>query len=106
MDNRIFLRKLLTTPNFFYEFADALDEAFPSGWTFFDEDILFYGDISGTIGLNQALKYACHRLHLEYCYEYYSKLDWYEPDGLDDLLLTILVSIVFDKHGNRTYPIK
>ena len=101
MNDRIFYRKLFTAPNFFNDFADALDSVFPNGWVQFFEDGDYINDAPGTIGWRKALGIVCEKLGLEDCLKYYDDHDWMACDELDAYIMTILLAVVFDESGRR-----
>lgn len=46
--------------------------------------------ISGTYGWNVALKATCKKMGLDWFYEYYSNLEWFESDQADSVLEDLL----------------
>lgn len=106
MTRRTFIRKILTTPNFFFVFAKHLDEVFPDGWIY--EDIYegtreIITSIDSTYGWVKALKQTCEELELLDCWECWDKLEWFDSDKLDGDIGDLLVAIVYDENGNRIY---
>ena len=100
MTRRLFFRKLLTAPDFFFVLAKHLDEIFPDGWIYEDDDEM-ESFVESTHGWSKALKVTCEELELNDCWEWYSKFDWYDGDLLDGDIGSLLVAIVFDDNGNR-----
>ena len=108
MTYRVFLRKILTTDNFFFVFADKLDEIFHEGWIYdsrFLKDYYYHDDVvvgvDSTVGWNTALGRTCAELDLMDCWEYYNDLDWDVSDEVDSNIGKLLCAIVFDEDGNR-----
>ena len=104
MTRRLFFRRLLTTPDFFFVLAKHLDEVFPNGWIY--EEVLedeIITSVDSTYGWNKAFKATCEELELNDCYSWYGEFDWYEGDLLDSDISELLVATVFDDNGNRIY---
>jgi hypothetical protein len=59
--------------------------------------------VTGTGGWNAALKYTCRKLEIDWLYDYYDNLQWYESDTFDSDILDILVSeFDDDTSGHQT----
>jgi len=106
MTRRLFLRKIITTPNFFFVLAKHLDAIFPKGWIY--EDIYkdtkeIFTAIDSTGGWMKALNQTCKELNFNECYEYWASLDWQDSDMLDGEIGDLLVATVYDENGNRIY---
>lgn len=94
MDYKIPKEVLDSIPEYFWwAFAGELVSVFSTSIFVKDE----FGQmglyfISGTIGWNAALKMTCHKLYMDWLYEYYEKLEWWESDMFDDKFEDLLVS--------------
>ena len=104
MNERIFIRKLLTTKDFFFLFAKHLEEIFcgilRDDWYECERGI-YIGGIYATKGWHDAFRLTCEELGLNNCYEYYNSLDWEMCDVIDADIAMLLEAIVLDEDGNR-----
>ena len=48
--------------------------------------------ITGTTGWNAALKMTCRKLNMDWLYEYYNKLQWWESDMFDGEFEDLIIS--------------
>ena len=83
-------------PYFWAAFAGELVSVFAPDILIKDEDdpdysVLDY--VTGTAGWNVALECTCHKLNMDWLYEYYSNLVWYESDMFDGEFATLLISM-------------
>ena len=102
MTKRIFLRKILLTPNFFNVFAKHLDKMFPNGWIYdIEEQKDVICAVDSTAGWAKALYYTCTELNISDVYSYWNELDWEYSDILDGKLSELLCAIVYDENNKR-----
>ena len=52
--------------------------------------------ISGTAGWHLALKMTCRKLDIDWLYEYYKKLEWYDSDKFDSEIQDLITSKFID----------
>ena len=85
-------------PDYFWAgFAGELVSVFGTHILEKGEDDCYEFDYStGTGGWNEALKMACHKLDMEWLYEYYDNLSWEESDLFDDELGDLVVTRFLD----------
>lgn len=98
MTKRLFIREMLTNPDFFYVLAKHLDKIFPDGWTFEDSVICA---VDGTGGWDEALKKTCAELDMKDWYYYLNSLDWQMYDILSEYISDLLCAVIFNENGQR-----
>ena len=98
MTKRLFIREMLTNPDFFYVLAKHLDKIFPDGWTFEDSVVCA---VDGTGGWAEALKKTCAELSIMDIYYYWNNLDWQASDILDEYISDLLCAVIFNENGQR-----
>lgn len=102
MTERILLRKILTTPNFFQVFAKHLDKLFTTGWIYDIEEVNdVICAVCSTMGWSMALHLTCVELDITEVYEYWSELEWDESDMLDGQIGELLCAVVYDENNQR-----
>lgn len=69
----------------------------------YDEDGIFLLNYYGsTTGWDRAIKTTCKKLDMQWLYEYYSSLEWYESDLFDDEIVDEVESC-FTKGDSNAY---
>ena len=101
MTSRMFIKKILEKENFFFVFANNLDEIFSDGWIEVFDDSDMYVGCSSTYGWADAFIKTCYEFDLEDCWRYYDSLNWEDSDDMDYFIERLLVAAVFDEDGKR-----
>lgn len=102
MDRRLCIRKMLTTPYFFEEFAKSLDDIFPDGWIYDIEGLTeTICSVVASYGWKKALKVACDETGIPEVYKYRDSLSDYKCGFLDFDTAEILVALAYDDDGQR-----
>lgn len=102
MTQRMFYRRILTTPDFFFVFAKHLDMIFDDGWIYDieDKEDVVCG-VDSTIGWRKALERTCRELNILDAFEYWNNLPWDKSDCLDAYIGELLCAVVYDENSNR-----
>ena len=60
--------------------------------------------ISGTMGWNVAFKMACNKVGIQWLYQYYDALQWWESDQFDGEIEDLLIVNVLDRKDFSMSP--
>ena len=68
-----------------------------------DTGLMSLDYIGSTMGWVAALRATCHKLDMKWLMDYWDKLEWYDSDIFDDLIIDMVKEKFFEAPSNPSY---